>query len=237
MSHSKALILVPTYNEIENISRFLQALLQTEGYDILVMDDNSPDGTAKAVQTIQKTNPRVHLLQRAKKEGLALAYLAGFEWGMERGYEQFVQIDADFSHNPKDVPRLLKALATSDMAMGSRYIRGGKITGWGPIRQMISRGGNVYAQTVLGLKINDLTGGFNAWNRSALEKMGLKEIRSKGYAYQVEMKYRCHLAGCTLQEIPIHFENRILGTSKMSSDIVWEAAGRVLKLRLNSKKP
>ncbi len=236
MPQKRALILVPTYNEIENISRFLQTLLQTEGYDILVMDDSSPDGTAKAVEEIQKKSPRVHLLNRKKKEGLALAYLAGFEWGMEKGYDQFVQMDADFSHSPKDLPRLLKALETSDMAMGSRYIPGGSVSGWGPIRQLISRGGNIYAQSILGLKYRDLTGGFNAWNRHALEKMDLRAIRSKGYAYQVEMKYRCIKAGCTLKEIPIHFENRILGTSKMSSDIIWEAAGRVVKLRFPPKK-
>lgn len=236
MPQNRALILVPTYNEIENITRFLQTLLETDGYDILVMDDNSPDGTAKAVAEIQKNSSRVNILNRKKKEGLALAYLAGFEWGMDKGYEQFVQMDADFSHSPKDLPRLLEALKSSDMAMGSRYIPGGSVSGWGPIRQVISRGGNIYAQSILWMKFRDLTGGFNAWNRRALEKMDLKSIRSKGYAYQVEMKYRCYQAGCSLQEIPIHFENRILGTSKMSSDIVWEAAGRVLKLRFPLKK-
>ena len=235
MPTNKALILVPTYNEIENISRFLSALLLNEGYDILVMDDNSPDGTAAAVEKMQQKSTRIHLLNRPKKEGLALAYLAGFEWGLAKNYTQFVQMDADFSHSPIELPLLLAALDSSDMAMGSRYIPNARISGWGPIRQLISRGGNIYARLVLGLHYNDLTGGFNAWNRSTLEKMRLSQIRSKGYAYQVEMKYRCFQAGCSLVEIPIHFENRVLGTSKMSSDIVWEAAARVLKLRFRNR--
>lgn len=228
---TKTLILVPTYNEIENITKFLNALIEIPSVDVLVIDDNSPDGTALAVQELQKNTQRIHLLNREKKEGLAKAYLAGFKWGFERGYEVFIQMDADFSHSPKDVPRLLEALKTHDVAMGSRYVPGGATSGWSLIRKAISRGGNIYAQAILGIPYKDMTGGFNAWKKPVLEKMHLSEVKSKGYAYQVEMKYRCHKAGFKIKEVPILFENRVLGVSKMSGQIVWEAAGRVLKLR------
>lgn len=227
-----ALILVPTYNEIENIPKFLPELLKLQGVEVLVIDDNSPDGTAKAVKEIQTNQPRLHLLNRANKEGLALAYLAGFQWGFDRGYEVFVQMDADFSHAIKDVPRLLAALKTHDMAMGSRYVPGGSTSGWTAIRKGISRGGNIYAQTILGMPYKDMTGGFNAWKKHVLDTIDLSKLRSRGYAYQVEMKYRCHKAGFKMAEVPILFENRVLGESKMSGHIVWEAAARVLKLKI-----
>lgn len=228
----KTLILVPTYNEIENISKFLTSLLEVPGFDILVIDDNSPDGTGKEVQKIAAQNPRVILHSREKKEGLALAYLSGFEWGFQHGYEVFVQMDADFSHATKDVPRLLDALKTHDMAMGSRYVPGGSTSGWSAIRKCISRGGNIYAQMVLGTPYKDMTGGFNAWKKHVLDKIDLSKIRSRGYAYQVEMKFRCHKAGFKMAEVPILFENRVLGESKMSGQIVWEAAARVMKLKI-----
>jgi dolichol-phosphate mannosyltransferase len=145
-------------------------------------------------------------------------------------------MDADFSHSPKDVPRLIDALKTHDAAMGSRYIKGGGISGWGITRQLISRGGNIYAQMILGTKYKDMTGGFNAWKKNVLDKIGLQNIRSRGYAYQVEMKYRAHQAGFEIAEVPIHFENRIHGISKMSGNIVWEAAGRVIKMRIKPGK-
>lgn len=229
---SKTLILVPTYNEIENITKFLHSLIEIPGFDVLIIDDNSPDGTANAVKKVQKNSDRVHLLNRAKKEGLALAYLAGFQWGFDRAYETFIQMDADFSHAPKDVPRLIEALKTHDMAMGSRYVPGGSTSGWTAIRKCISRGGNIYAQSVLGAPYKDMTGGFNAWKKHVLDKIDLSKIRSRGYAYQVEMKYRCHRAGFKMAEVPILFENRVLGVSKMSGKIVWEAAARVLKLKI-----
>ena len=226
------LVIVPTYNEIENISQLLSALNdQAQDCDILVVDDNSPDGTADAVKTFAQTHPQVHLLSRQKKDGLAGAYIAGFHWGLSRAYEKFVQMDADFSHSPADVTRLLKALDTHDQAMGSRYIQGGSTSGWTLPRIFISRGGNIYARTVLQLPYNDLTGGFNAHRRKVLESIHLNDITSKGYAFQVEIKFRTFKKGFKQIEIPILFENRRLGVSKMSGDIVKEAAYKVFQLR------
>lgn len=227
-----ALVVVPTYNESENINQLLfQLTREVSDIDVLVVDDSSPDGTAEIVKRFMRHEPRVHLLSRPKKDGLAGAYIAGFGWGLERGYRFVVEMDADFSHQPTDVPRLLEALQTHDAAIGCRYKEGGRISGWSFLRQFISRGGNIYAQTILGLKVKDLTGGFNAWRREVLEKIGIHNIRSRGYAFQVELKTRAHKAGFQLTEIPIHFENRRLGKSKMSGSIVWEAAFRVLQLR------
>jgi dolichol-phosphate mannosyltransferase len=235
----RSLIIVPTYNEIENIVQLLAALNQeVPSSDVLVVDDNSPDGTAEAVKKFAANHPQVHLLLRDKKNGLAGAYIAGFHWGLQRDYEQFVQMDADFSHSPKDVVRLLKALETHDQAMGSRYIPGGKTSGWTLPRILISRGGNIYAKTVLNLPYQDLTGGFNAHRRRVLENIQLDQITSRGYAFQVEIKYRTFKKGFSQIEIPILFENRRLGSSKMSQDIVREAALKVLKLRgLDLSKP
>jgi dolichol-phosphate mannosyltransferase len=226
------LVVVPTYNEAENINNLLYELTrEVSGIDILVVDDNSPDRTQEIVKRFMKHTPSVHLLQRPGKAGLATAYIAGFRWGMERHYQSFIEMDADFSHKPQDVARFITALETYDAVIGCRYIDGGGISGWSVLRQAISRGGNVYAQTMLGLPFKDLTGGFNGWRRSVLEKINISTIRSKGYAFQVELKCRAHRAGFKLIEIPIHFENRRLGKSKMSSRIVWEAAFRVLELR------
>ncbi|NBX68545.1 MAG: polyprenol monophosphomannose synthase [Proteobacteria bacterium] len=229
---NRSLVIVPTYNEIENITQILTALAaKAPEVDVLVVDDSSPDGTAAAVTNFANSHSNVHLLSREKKNGLAGAYIAGFKWGLEKGYEQFVQMDADFSHSPADVPRLLKALETYDQAMGSRYIKGGSTSGWTLPRILISRGGNIYAKSVLGLPYKDLTGGFNAHRRKVLETIGLEQITSRGYAFQVEIKYRTYKKGFSQVELPILFENRKFGESKMSQDIVKEAALKVLQLR------
>lgn len=226
------LVIVPTYNEVENIPQLLKELNEKAPHcDVLVVDDNSPDNTADSVKTFAKNHPQVHLLSREKKDGLAGAYIAGFRWGLERHYDRFVQMDADFSHSPADVPRLIKALETYDQAMGSRYVKGGSTSGWTLPRVFISRGGNIYARTVLHLPFHDLTGGFNAHRRKVLETIGLGEITSRGYAFQVEIKYRTFKKGFTQTEIPILFENRKYGVSKMSQDIVKEAAFKVFQLR------
>lgn len=232
MQGTKSLVIVPTYNESENIRALLEALVSHAPMaDVLVVDDTSPDGTHQIARDFAAANPQIHVLVRAEKEGLAAAYVAGFRWGLEKNYARIIQMDADFSHAPKDVPRLIQALETCDVVSGSRYTAGGTVGGWGWLRQVISRGGNIYARTILRLKFSDLTGGFNGWRKEVLEKVDIGTLRSRGYAFQVELKYRAHRSGFRLAEIPIHFENRRLGTSKMSGNIVWEAARRVVQMR------
>lgn len=225
-------MIVPTYNEAENINRLLFALTRdVEGIDILVVDDSSPDGTADIARRFSKLNERVHLLTRPVKDGLAGAYLAGFRWGLDRGYKFLIEMDADFSHQPADLTRFLIELQKHDVVVGCRYIDGGGIHGWSFVRQFISRGGNIYAQQVLRLPYKDLTGGFNGWRREVLEAIDFETIHSKGYAFQVELKNRAHRKGFSLKEIPIHFHNRQYGKSKMTMKIVGEAAFRVLQMR------
>ena len=231
---AKQIAIIPTYNEAENIRGLLKCLIETySDLELLIVDDNSPDGTGSIVKQWQKTDPRIHLLARAGKDGLAAAYLAGFDWALKRKFDCILQMDADFSHNPKDVGRLLAVLSRADVAVGCRYTEGGDTIGWSPARRFISRGGNFYARRILGLHYRDLTGGFNAWKREVLESIQLSTIRSRGYAFQVELKYRAGRAGFSLEEVPIHFENRRFGTSKMSGDIVWEAAFRVFQMRFS----
>jgi len=230
----KSLVVIPTFNEAENIEPLLKRLLSEVPHgDFLIVDDNSPDGTAKIVTALMAKEPRVHLLNREKKQGLAFAYRAGFAWGLDRGFDAFVQMDADFSHDPKDTSVLLEHLQHYDVVVGSRYVRGGGTTGWEWHRKMISKSGNVYARFILRVQPQDMTGGFNGWTKKALHAVHYDTVTSRGYAYQVEMKYRAIKAGFTPFEFPILFRNRTLGQSKMSSDIVFEAAYRVLKLRCN----
>jgi dolichol-phosphate mannosyltransferase len=232
VSQVKTLVILPTYNEDENIGAMLSQLLQELiAVDILVVDDNSPDGTQKIVRRTMRAEDRVYLLKRPEKEGLGAAYVAGFRWAKEKGYERVVQMDADFSHSPKYVSEMLAALETHDLVIGCRYMPGGGTSGWSWLRRVISRGGNLYAQTVLRVPYHDLTGGFTAWQRPALESLVVETIGAKGYAFQVELKYRAFKKGLRILEVPILFENRKLGKSKMSGNIVWEAAFRVLALK------
>ena len=227
-----SLIVVPTYNEVENLGALLTRVgEETPEAHVLVVDDNSPDGTRNVVKNFQRQDPRVHLLERPGKQGLGPAYLAGMRWGIDHGYDKIVQMDADFSHDPSYLPKFLRTLDEADVVMGSRYAPGGTTENWSLLRKFISRGGNTYAKTVLGLKYTDLTGGFNGWRAKALEKLGFEAVRSRGYAFQVELKYRAHVAGLKLAEVPITVPDRRLGQSKMSSRIVFEAALRVLQLR------
>lgn len=228
----RAVVVIPTYNEADTIEPLVRRVLEAAPHaDILVVDDSSPDGTGRIVKKIELEESRVQLFERQSKDGLAAAYLAGFEWALDRGYDRIVQMDADLSHDPADVPRLLQGLDTHDVAVGCRYIDGGRISGWGVVRKLISRGGNWYARTVLRVPLWDLTGGFNAWSRKALEAVLKPAVRSRGYAYQVELKHRAYRKGMRLLEIPIHFRNREKGYSKMTGGIVWEAALRVLEMR------
>lgn len=228
----KSLVIVPTYNERENIANIVPAVRQaTPDVDILVVDDNSPDGTQDVVRELQKSDSKVHLLGRRGKEGLGKAYIAGFKWGLERGYELLVQMDADFSHRPEDLKRILEALPGVDFAMGSRWVPGGETVNWGIGRKIISKGGSFYTRQILRFPVRDWTGGFNGWKAASLQKIGLDSVRSEGYSFQIELKYRALRLGLRGIEIPIVFEDRRVGQSKMSSKIVLEALHRVWGLR------
>lgn len=230
----KSLVVIPTYNEIQNIPVLVKEIRSLiPNLDLLIVDDSSPDGTAKLVSEMSKSDPHLHLLLRQKKEGLGRAYLAGFAWGLEKKFEAIVEMDADFSHRPEDLVRILAALPHSDFIVGSRYVSGGSTVNWGLGRKIISRGGGIYARLILGFPLRDWTGGFNAWTRSTLEKINLAEVKSNGYSFQIELKYRAQLAGCKGLEVPIVFEDRRVGQSKMSMKIVIEAFYRVWLMRLH----
>jgi dolichol-phosphate mannosyltransferase len=228
----KTLVVLPTYNERENVLAIVPAIFQaTPDVEILIVDDNSPDGTGDVVRSMQGKYPKLHLLSRAGKEGLGRAYLAGFRWGLEKGFEAIVQMDADFSHRPEDLRELIKALPQHDFVMGSRWVKGGGTVNWGVGRKIISRGGSFYARQILGFGVRDFTGGFNAWKAATLAKIGLDSVRSEGYSFQIELKYRALKLGFDGAEIPILFADRRVGQSKMSSRIVVEALYRVWGLR------
>jgi dolichol-phosphate mannosyltransferase len=233
---NRTLIVVPTFNEVENIGSLLIGLTKRlDDADFLVVDDNSPDGTADVVRRIADHDGRVHLLSRPAKAGLGEAYIAGFDWAFSRGYERIVQMDADFSHDPAYLRPMLEELGKVPVVTGTRYVDGGGTKGWGIFRRFLSQGGNWYARFVLGMPYHDLTGGFTAWRREALEKIHYRTVKSKGYAFQVELKFRAHQKGLEISEIPIVFENRRYGTSKMSGKIIGEAALRVLLLKYASE--
>jgi dolichol-phosphate mannosyltransferase len=230
---TSALVIIPTYNERENIPALLPRVLEHPELSILVVDDGSPDGTGDLVAAEVARNPRVHLIRRAGKQGLGTAYVAGFRYALARGAEYVFEMDADFSHDPRYLPDLLHAAETAyDLVIGSRYVAGGGTTDWGLGRQLISRGGNLYARMILGLPLSDMTGGYRCYRRRALEAISLDQIRSNGYSFQIEMAYRVHQAGLRVGEVPIIFPDRRVGASKMSKQIVFEALLNVVKLRL-----
>jgi dolichol-phosphate mannosyltransferase len=226
------LIVIPTYNEKENLPTLVQQLRASAPLaHLLIVDDGSPDGTGQLADAMATADPSVHVLHRTTKDGLGRAYVAGFTWGLEQGYQRLIQMDADLSHNPCDVPCLLAADA--DLVIGSRYVAGGGTVNWGLGRRLLSRGGCLYARTILGLPLQDLTGGFKCWRRPALEAVHLSEIRSNGYSFQIEMTWRALQAGFRATEVPITFTDRVDGVSKMSKRIVFEAIGLVWRLRLS----
>jgi dolichol-phosphate mannosyltransferase len=226
------LIIIPTYNEIENIVSLVEEVFsRVPNTHILVVDDNSPDGTAAAVEKIAVNKPELYILKRGGKQGLASAYIDGFKWGIPRGYDIFLEMDADFSHNPEYIPEMLEQIKTYDVVIGSRNIKGGAVDGWSALRNMISKGGSLYSRIVLSCPIMDLTGGFNMWRKSALDKVGLDGIISKGYSFQVEMKSKAYHYGCTVKEIPILFPDRKHGSSKMSKKIFLEALVNMWKIK------
>ena len=234
-SAPSVLIIVPTYNERENLPALMEALRRAvPDADLLVVDDNSPDGTGQIADDFAASDAHAHVLHRNSKDGLGRAYLAGFAWGLARPYECMVQMDADFSHDPASVPLLLAASGSADLVLGSRYVAGGGTENWNAGRRLLSRFGSLYARTILNLKPNDLTGGFKCWRRHTLEAISLETIASNGYSFQIEMTYRAALRGFSVVEVPIVFADRTVGKSKMSKRIVWEAVGMVWKLRASA---
>ena len=236
----KKLIIIPTYNEIENIEAITRKVFSIEGnYHILVIDDGSPDGTAAKVKVLQEEFPdRLFLIERSGKLGLGTAYLTGFKWSLEKGYDYTFEMDADFSHNPDDVPRLYQACKDgADLAVGSRYCNGISVVDWPLGRIMMSYFASTYVRTVLRMKVYDCTAGFVCYSRKVLQTIDLDAVRMKGYGFQIEMKYTAFRLGFKIVEVPIIFINRQLGTSKMSGSIFGEAFWGVLKLRFRKIKP
>ena len=229
----KTLIISPTYNEKKNIKSLVaQVLDPNPDYHFLIIDDNSPDGTASAVKELQTEYTNLHLEERPGKAGLGTAYIYGFKWALERDYEAVVQMDADLSHDPGDVPRLVKQLEAHDLVIGSRYIHGVSVVNW-PIRRLIlSYGANLYSSIVTGMPLKDSTGGFKAWRREVLETVQLDQVRSQGYSFQIEMNFRTWCRGFTIIEEPIIFADRTIGESKMSRTIMYEAIWMVWRLRI-----
>ncbi len=234
---NKALVIIPTYNEIENIESIIRAVFHC-GVDveILIMDDNSPDGTADMVRTLQEEiGSKLHLIVGKGKAGLGRAYIKGFKWAIENQYDYIIEMDADFSHPPEKLPELLVACRSNkaDVVIGSRYVKGGKVVNWPLIRLLISKFASLYVRIITGMNIKDPTAGFVCYKKNVLQKINLDQIQFVGYAFQIEMKYKAYKAGFKLQEIPIQFPDRMLGKSKMNILIIREALWGVFKMRFN----
>lgn len=229
----KTLIVTPTYNERENIGELIRSLFEIDpDYHLLVVDDNSPDGTSSIVKHLMKSYPNLHILEREGKLGLGTAYITGFQYALDNDFEIVVQMDADMSHDPNDVPRLIEALGESDVVIGSRYCDGVSVVRW-PIRRLIlSYGANLYSRIVTGLPVKDATGGFKCWRRDALESLDFEDVRSQGYSFQIEMTFRAWLKGFRIQEISIIFIDRTIGESKMNKSIMFEAVFMVWRLKI-----
>ena len=238
---SDSIIIIPTYNEKENIEAIIRAVTSLEkDFEVLVIDDGSPDGTANIVKGLmaEEFKGRVHLVERSGKLGLGTAYICGFKWALEHGYDYIFEMDADFSHAPADLPRLYAACHDEgyDVSVGSRYITGVNVVNWPIGRVLMSYYASAYVRTVLGIKLRDTTAGFVCWTRKVLETMSLDDVRFKGYAFQIEMKYTALRLGFKIKEVPVVFVNRELGTSKMSGGIFSEALFGVMKLRMTKFK-
>jgi dolichol-phosphate mannosyltransferase len=231
----RACVVLPTYDERENLPRMVPAILAAAPEaDVLVVDDNSPDGTGALADGLAAGDPRVRVLHRQRKEGLGRAYLAGFAQALAAGYGRIIEMDADFSHDPARLPALLVASREADVVLGSRYVPGGGTVNWGVGRRILSRGGSLYARTILGLPVRDLTGGFKCFRREVLEALDLGSVRSSGYAFQIELTYRALRRGFRVVEVPITFVDRRVGKSKMSRRIVAEALWMVWKIRFDA---
>lgn len=235
---SNRVVIIPTYNEKENIEKMIRKVFSLEEYfELLIVDDSSPDGTGDIVKELQKEFPGLHLLSRKGKEGLGKAYLAGFQWALDHNYEFIFEMDCDFSHNPDDLIRLFKACDEgADVAIGSRYVTGVNVVNWPMSRVMLSFFGSVYVRFISGMKVHDATAGFKCYRRKVLDSIRFDKIRFKGYGFQIEMKYVSWKLGYTLKEVPIIFTDRTEGTSKISKNIIWEALFGVIRLKLSSVK-
>ncbi|MCD6380291.1 polyprenol monophosphomannose synthase [bacterium] len=231
-----ALVVVPTYNEEENVREIINAVLNiSDSLGILIVDDNSPDGTGDIAEELAARNDRVYVIHREKKMGLGSAYIAGFKWGLSNTQVKYIlEMDADFSHNPEDILRFLKEIKNNDLVVGSRYLKGITVVNW-PLRRLIlSYGANLYTRIITGLPLTDSTGGFKCFRREVLQEMPLDKIRSDGYSFQIEINFLCWRKGLRIKEIPVVFTDRRVGVSKMSKKIVWEAVFLVWRLRFMS---
>ncbi|MCU0687385.1 MAG: polyprenol monophosphomannose synthase, partial [Polyangiaceae bacterium] len=229
----RALIVVPTYEEVGNLAALVEAVLRAApSASVLVVDDASPDGTGRLAERLAASEPRLHVLHRPEKRGLGTAYVDGFRWGLARGYDLFCEMDADFSHDPRDLPRLFEALARgADVVVGSRNVPGGSVEGWAPWRRLLSTGGSLCAQALLRARVRDMTSGFKVFTREALEALELESLRARGFAFQIETTHRALARGLDVVEVPIAFSVRRAGRSKLSRAIVFEAALVLWRLR------
>ena len=233
MSNFKSLVIIPTYNELENLLKLIPIVLsQDESIHILIVDDGSPDGTGAFVKEEMKKNDRIHLLEREKKMGLGTAYLAGFKYALQNNYDFIFEMDADFSHDPNELKNFLIAIKENDLVLGSRYINGVRVLNWPMARLLLSFFASVYTRIITGMPIKDATGGFKCFRRSVLEAIDLDKVKSNGYSFQIEMTFKAYCKGFKIKEIPIVFIDRVKGKSKMSKKIVREAVTMVWKLRL-----
>jgi dolichol-phosphate mannosyltransferase len=229
------LVCIPTFNERDNLPQIVPAVLQQDArLDVLVIDDNSPDGTGELADRMAASEPRIHVLHRTAKQGLGRAYLAGFSWALAEGFDYIFEMDADFSHDPKFLPAFIEAIQDADLVIGSRYNQGVNVINWPMSRLLLSLGANQYAKFVTGLRVDDLTGGFKCFRRAVLEAIDFSRVRSNGYAFQIEMSFRAWKKGFRIKEIPIVFTDRVEGQSKMSRKIVREAIWMVWSLRFRS---
>ena len=235
MPLKKSLVIIPTYNELENIPKLIPKILQKdEGLEVLIVDDNSPDGTAAFVEEESKSNSRVHLIKRNAKLGLGTAYIEGFKFALKNGYDFIFEMDADFSHNPKELINFLREIESADLVLGSRYKSGVNVVNWPMKRLLLSYFANVYTRIITGLPVKDATGGFKCFRREVLEAIDLDNVKSNGYAFQIEITFKAWKKGFRIKEISITFIDRVKGTSKMSKKIVREAVTMVWKLRIRS---
>lgn len=230
------LVIIPTFNEIENIEAIIRAVFELDkGYHVLIVDDNSPDGTAERVRELQSELQGLHLKVRKKKSGLGTAYIHGFKWALDKGYRYIFEMDADFSHRPTDLPRLHRAcLNGADLAVGSRYKKGVNVVNWPLHRVLLSYGASIYVKLITGMRVHDPTAGFICYRREVLEAIALDQVKFIGYAFQIEMKYRAHLKKFRIEEVSIVFTDREKGKSKMSSHIIWEAVFGVISMKFRS---